>query len=52
MKRLILSVINAFAASGSHSSGATEIPLVGPRGIRAALEQMIPAFEAKTMKDA
>jgi molybdate transport system substrate-binding protein len=47
MKRLAL--IAALVAVGvTNSAGAAEITLVAPGGIRAAVEQMIPAFEAKT----
>jgi molybdate transport system substrate-binding protein len=36
------------AVGATNTSGAAEITLVAPGGIRAAVEQMIPAFEQKT----
>src|SRR5258706_154896 len=48
MKYLLSSAIVALALSASYSAGAAEITLIAPGGIRAAVEQMIPAFEKKT----
>src|SRR6266550_2345633 len=49
MKYLLSSaMIDALAFANIHSVGAAEITLVAPGGIRAAVEQMIPAFEKKT----
>src|SRR5882672_4074531 len=48
MKYLLSSAIIALAVSASHGAGAAEITLIAPGGIRAAVEQMIPAFEKKT----
>jgi len=47
MRKLsMLVVLGVFALSGTAS--AAEITLIAPGGIRAAVEQMIPAFEKKT----
>src|SRR3977135_1592725 len=46
MKYLLSAAFIMFAASSS--ANAAEITLVAPGGIRAAVEQMIPAFEKKT----
>ena len=49
MKYLLSSAIIAGLALGQvQAVGAAEITLVAPGGIRAAVEQMIPAFEKKT----
>jgi len=47
MKRLSL-ITAVFALGVANSAGAAEITLIAPGGIRAAVEQMIPAFEKKT----
>ena len=47
MKRLSL-MATIVAVGLTNSAGAAEITLVAPGGIRAAVEQMIPAFEKKT----
>src|SRR5215470_13103266 len=47
MKYLLSSVVAAALLSASAVSAA-EVSLVAPGGIRAAIEQMIPAFEKKT----
>jgi len=47
MQRLSL-LTAAFALGMANSAGAAEITLIAPGGIRAAVEQMIPAFEKKT----
>jgi molybdate transport system substrate-binding protein len=46
MKHLLSTAIVMLTISGAAS--ASEITLVAPGGIRAAMEQMIPAFEKKT----
>lgn len=48
MKHLLSSAMIALAMCGSTGSHAAEITLIAPGGIRAAVEQMIPAFEKKT----
>src|ERR1700680_3548273 len=49
MKYLLSSAVIAGLALGNvHGAGAAEVTLVAPGGIRAAVEQMIPAFEKKT----
>src|SRR6266850_1105658 len=48
MKYLLSSAIVALHLGNIHDAGAAEITLVAPGGIRAAVEQMIPAFEKKT----
>src|SRR6267378_1630237 len=49
MKYLLLStMIAALALVTIHAADAAEVTLVAPGGIRAAVEQMIPAFEKKT----
>src|SRR4051812_10969232 len=49
MKYLLASaVIAGFALANIAGAGAAEVTLVAPGGIRAAVEQMIPAFEKKT----
>jgi molybdate transport system substrate-binding protein len=41
-------IIAAFALGNIPGAGAAEVTLIAPGGIRAAVEQMIPAFEKKT----
>src|SRR6516165_3513012 len=48
MKYLLSSTLLAFAVCSSTCAGAVEVTLIAPGGIRAALQQMFPAFEAKT----
>src|ERR1700719_45731 len=50
MKRSLWSVaVLALALAGSHSACAqSEVTLIAPGGIRAAIEQLIPGFERKT----
>src|SRR5258706_14497536 len=49
MKYLLSSAVIAGLALGTiHGAAAVEVTLVAPGGIRAAVEQMIPAFEKKT----
>jgi len=50
MKRLLLSAVAAIAAGNLYNAGAqtTEITLIAPGGIRAAVEKLIPGFEIKT----
>ena len=49
MKYLLSSAMIAGLALGNiHGAGAAEVTLIAPGGIRAAVEQMIPAFEKKT----
>ena len=48
MKHLISAAVLAFAMTNAASANAVEVTLVAPGGIRAAVEQMIPAFEKKT----
>jgi molybdate transport system substrate-binding protein len=48
MKLLVSCAIVALALAASSVASAAEITLVAPGGIRAAVEQMIPAFEKKT----
>src|SRR5258706_11441591 len=49
MRYLLSSTVIAGVALGSiHAAGAAEVTLIAPGGIRAAVEQMIPAFEKKT----
>jgi ABC-type molybdate transport system substrate-binding protein len=49
MKSLRWSVIAALALGNSLVAFAqTEISVIAPGGIRAALEQLIPGFESKT----
>jgi molybdate transport system substrate-binding protein len=49
MKYLLPSaMIAAFALANIPGAGAAEVTLIAPGGIRAAVEQMIPAFEKKT----
>jgi molybdate transport system substrate-binding protein len=48
MKAVLSAVTVAFALSAAQTAAAAEVTLVAPGGIRAAVEQMIPAFEKKT----
>ena len=48
MKYLLSSVVVALGALSSTCAGAVELKLIAPGGIRAAIQQMIPAFEKKT----
>src|ERR1700674_5180901 len=48
MKTLLTSLVVGSILCGSFTAIAAEITLVAPGGIRAAVEQMIPAFEQKT----
>src|SRR5712671_1498784 len=49
MKYLLSSAVLAGLALGNiQIAGAAEVTLIAPGGIRAAIEQMIPAFELKT----
>src|SRR5262245_61587415 len=45
---LLSSAVIAAVLSASYGANAAEVTLVAPGGIRAAVEQMIPAFEKKT----
>ena len=46
--KLLLSSVVAAALVAATAASAAEVTLVAPGGIRAAIEQMIPAFEKKT----
>jgi molybdate transport system substrate-binding protein len=46
--KLLLSSVVAAALVAASAASAAEVTLVAPGGIRAAIEQMIPAFEKKT----
>ena len=48
MRHLIFSTATAIALVGTPAANAAEITLIAPGGIRAALQQMFPAYEAKT----
>ncbi len=48
MKLMLSSVVAAALIAGASAASAAEVTLVAPGGIRAAVEQMIPAFEKKT----
>jgi len=49
MKNLLaLTIALTVAAAAQNTEGAKEITLIAPGGIRAAIEQMIPAFEKKS----
>jgi molybdate transport system substrate-binding protein len=48
MKYLLLSTVAALAMTSSEAARATEITLIAPGGIRAAVVQMIPDFERRT----
>jgi molybdate transport system substrate-binding protein len=47
MKHLALSAVAVLALAGAHANAA-EITLIAPGGIRAALEDLIPKFEAQS----
>jgi len=46
--RVVSTAVLLFAISVSTNVSAAEVTLIAPGGIRAAVEQMIPAFEKKT----
>ena len=48
MKKILASLVVVFVLSTSYAAIAADITLIAPGGIRAAVEQMIPAFEKKT----
>jgi molybdate transport system substrate-binding protein len=48
MRYLLSSVVLALAVGRSTCAGAVELTLIAPGGIRAAITEMIPAFERKT----
>ncbi len=48
MKYLLSSALVALAIGSSSGAGAVEITLIGPGGIRQAVQAMIPDFERKT----
>jgi molybdate transport system substrate-binding protein len=48
MKHLLSTALIAIAVSSAFAARAAEVSLIAPGGIRAAVEQMIPAFEKKT----
>src|SRR5215472_6741077 len=48
MKYLLSSTLLALALASSTGANAIELTLIAPGGIRAALQQLFPAFEAKT----
>jgi molybdate transport system substrate-binding protein len=48
MKTILTSLLVGLIVLSSYSAIAAEITLIAPGGIRAAVEQMIPAFEKKT----
>src|SRR6266571_4144003 len=48
MKKFPTSLLIGLVFCGSFTAIAAEITLIAPGGIRAAVEQMIPAFEKKT----
>ncbi len=48
MKLLVSCAVVALALAASSVASAAEVTLIAPGGIRAAVEQMIPAFEKKT----
>ena len=48
MKLLVSSAVLAMSVAAFSTASAAEITLIAPGGIRAAVEQMIPAFEKKT----
>ena len=47
-KFLVWAVVPISVVSMSAAAGAAEVTLIGPGGIRAAVDQMIPAFEKAT----
>jgi molybdate transport system substrate-binding protein len=48
MKYLLSSAAIVLAVCGSSGAGAVEITLIGPGGIRQAVQELIPGFEKKT----
>src|SRR5438067_13063891 len=48
MKKILTSLVVLAVLCTSYSAIAADITLIAPGGIRAAVEQMIPAFEKKT----
>lgn len=48
MKQLLSSAIIALGTLSATCAGAAEITLIAPGGIRAAITQLIPGYEAKT----
>jgi molybdate transport system substrate-binding protein len=48
MKKILPAVLIGLALCSSYTAIAAEVTLIAPGGIRAAVEQMIPAFERKT----
>jgi molybdate transport system substrate-binding protein len=48
MRYLLSSAAIALVMCTSYGAGAAEVTLIAPGGIRAAVEQMIPAFEKKS----
>src|SRR5437016_7727946 len=48
MKKILASLVVLAVLCSSYSAIAADITLIAPGGIRAAVEQMIPAFEKKT----
>src|SRR6266566_9777861 len=48
MKKFPTSLLIGLVLCGSYPAAAAEVTLIAPGGIRAAVEQMIPAFEKKT----
>jgi ABC-type molybdate transport system substrate-binding protein len=47
-KCLLSSAVVAVVIGAAYGAHAAEVTLIAPGGIRAAVEQMIPAFEKKT----
>ncbi len=48
MKHLLSSAVVALAVGSPCGAGAAEVTLIAPGGIRAAVEQMLPAFERQS----
>jgi molybdate transport system substrate-binding protein len=48
MKHLLPCAVTIAAVVSTGSAGAAEVTLIGPGGIRAAIQQMTPGFEQKT----
>ncbi len=48
MKHLLLSAVAAALIANAGGARAAEVTLIAPGGIRAAIDQMIPAFEQKS----
>src|SRR5215467_7930190 len=48
MKKILALLVVSLAVCTSYTAMAADITLIAPGGIRAAVEQMIPAFEKKT----